>query len=296
MTDPRLRIGITGASGFIGRHAVARFAARGAAVTAFQRVGATAPPAGVRLAPYRMPGPLEAAEFKGLDVLLHTALVEFGPTHRDADRVNRESVDTLIEMARAEGARIIFLSTLSAHDRAESHYGRGKLELERRFDLARDAVLRLGLVLGNGGLFGGMVNLIRSASVIPLPDGGRQPIQTLWMEDLLDVLERVATRAIAGRFDVATAEVYTMRRLYQAVMDALGLRRMLVPIPLGLIQAGVATLEALHVPFSINSENVLGLKHLRAFDNRADLAALGLAPLGLEASIQRLLEANAPLR
>ena len=289
MTESRLRVGVTGASGFIGRHAIARFAERGHAVRAFQRSNAAPAAAGVTVTPFDMRGPIEPDAFRGLDVLIHTALVEYGPAARDADRVNRECAERLIALARANAMRLVFLSTLSAHEFARSHYGRSKLEIERLFDPARDTVLRLGLVLGAGGLFGSMVEMIRGARVIPLPDAGRQPIQTLWMGDLLDTLERVVERRLAGRFEVATAEVYTMRELYRAVIAGLGVKRTLVPVPLALVGAGVALLEALRVPFGINSENVLGLKQLRAFDNAGDLTALELAPISLEASVRELL-------
>src|SRR5206468_10659590 len=146
------------------------------------------------------------------------------------------------------------------------HYGRSKLELEGLFDPSRDCVLRLGLVLGPGGLFGSMVELIGGARVIPLPDGGRQPIQTLWMGDLLEAIENVLERGIAGRYELADPPVHTMRELYETVIRAMGVERRLVPVPLGLVGAGVAVLEALRVPFGIRRENVLGLKALRAFD------------------------------
>lgn len=288
-SDPRLRIGITGARGFIGSHLVARFVERGHEVHAYQRTASALPLPGVIPHRFEMPHAIEPREFEGLDVLIHGALVEYGPARRDADAVNLQSLDRLIEITRARNIRLVFLSSFSAHAEARSHYGRNKLALEGRLDPSRDAILRLGLVLGVGGLFGSMVDLIRSARVIPLPDGGRQPIQTLWMGDLLTVVERVVSQNIVGRYEVATPEVYTMRELYRTVMRELGVSRPLVPVPLALVGLGVATLETLRVPFSINSENVLGLKYLRAFDNAADMRVLGVAPLGLADSVRRLL-------
>jgi NADH dehydrogenase len=288
-TEARAAVGVTGARGFIGSHLVRHMAARGHAVRAFVRAPGSAPAAGVSEHRFVLPGAIEERDFEGLAWVVHGALVEYGPSRRDADRANREGCERLIAIARRCGARVIFLSTLSAHEQARSHYGRSKLELERRFDPERDCVLRLGLVLGRGGLFGSMVELIRRAGVIPLPDGGRQPIQTLWMGDLEQVVENVIAGGLAGRYDVAAPEVHTMRDLYQTVMRAVGVRPALVSVPIGLVELGAATLEALRVPFPIRRENVLGLRALRAFDTAADVQRLGIGrPVSLEDAVRRL--------
>ena len=285
-----LRIGVTGSSGFIGRHLVPHLTERGHAVRAFQpEIDAAARP-GVEVREFRMPDRIHPADFAGLDAVVHGALVEFGPGTRDADTVNLEGARRVIEAARQHGARLVFFSTLSAHEGAVSHYGRNKLELERLFDPARDAVLRLGLVLGRGGLFGSMADMIRQAGVIPLPDGGRQPIQTLWIGDLLEATTNVVERSLAGRYDVAAPDARTMRDLYESVIRGLGVKRTLLSVPLPLVEAGVTVLEALGIPFSIRRENVLGLKHLRTFDTVPSMRALGIwHPVPMDEAVRGLL-------
>lgn len=287
------RVGITGANGFIGRHLVAHFAARGDEVVAFQRRRDAAAAAHVRVRPFALPDGFEARDLAGLDAIVHGAVVEYGPASPDADRVNLAGVRAVRDAARAHGAHVVMLSTLSAHEGALSHYGRVKLAAEAELDPARDALLRLGLVLGHGGLFGSMADVLRDARFVPLPDGGRQPIQTLWMGDLCDIVARVVDERVAGRFDVAAPEVHTMRGLYESVLRGMGLRRTLVGVPLPLVELGVAVLEALHVPFAIRRENVLGLKRLRAFDTAPSMRALGVPePVGLDEAVRRLLAAR----
>ncbi|OGF16960.1 MAG: hypothetical protein A2W00_11020 [Candidatus Eisenbacteria bacterium RBG_16_71_46] len=283
-------IGITGARGFIGGHLVEHFADARWAVRAFQRDPAGPPRENVTRRAFRMPEGVNADDFAGLDWVIHAAVQDHGPVCRDADRVNLEGTRRVLAACRRHGVRLIFLSTLSAHDRAESHYGRSKLEIEAILRRTAACVLRLGLVLGrSGGLFGGMVETIRHARVIPLPDGGRQPIQTLALDDLVRVIERVMEQNLAGSFEIATPRVYRMRDLYRTVMACLGVRRLLVPVPLGLVGLGVGALEALHVPFPITSENVRGLRQLRAFDTLRDLATLGLELEEMEPAVRRLL-------
>lgn len=289
-------IGITGASGFIGSRLVDHFADRGWTVRAFQRSPEKGTPRpGVARHRFRMPDEVDPSGFAGLDLVVHAAVEEWRAGGGDSDAVNREGTDRVIAAARAHGARLIYLSTLSAHDDAESHYGRSKLELERRFDPARDAVLRLGLVLDRqGGLFGRMVETLRNAAVVPLVDGGRQPIQTLAMDDLLAIVETVAGRALAGRFDVAHPEVHRMRDLYDAILRHLPRRPLLLPVPLSLVALGAATLEALRLPAPVTRENVLGLRHLRAFDTAPSLARLGVKVLALEEAVRRLFARRDP--
>ena len=291
-------VGVTGARGFIGSHLVRHLVARGYSVRAFVRApgagatpkAGTSLPAGAVEHRFVLPDGLDERNFAGVGAIVHGALVEYGPAHRDADRVNREGCERLIAAARRQNVRLIFLSTLSAHEGARSHYGRSKLALEQLFDPERDCVLRLGLVLGDGGLFGSMVELIRGARLIPLPDGGRQPIQTLWIGDLMQVVENVIARGIAGRYDVAAPEVHSMQDLYLAVMHGLSASPRLVTVPIGLVELGAAALEALRVPFPIRRENVLGLRALRAFPTADGMKALGIErPVTLEESVGRLL-------
>lgn len=284
-------IGITGAAGFIGGRLVRHFAARGWTVRAFQRDparGEAIP--GVTRHAFRMPDGVNPSDFAGLGALVHAAVQEWQPGGTDADAANREGTRRVIEAARAHGVRLVFLSTLSAHDDAESHYGRNKLEVEALFDPARDTILRLGLVMDrSGGLFGRLVETLRASAVVPLVDGGRQPIQTLAMDDLLALVERVAESGIAGRYDVAAPEVHRMRDLYEVILRSRPKRPLLVPVPLALVALGAGLLEALRVPAPVTRENVLGLKHLRAFDTAPSLARLGVTLEPFEACAARLL-------
>lgn len=285
-----LRIGITGATGFLGRHLVAHLVARGYEVRSFQR--SVSPEASLKIdvRTFAMPQAIDPVDFSGLEFIIHAAVAEHTPQTPNADAVNREGTRQLLAAARAQNVRVIFLSTLSAHEKAESHYGRSKLEVEAMLDPSRDCILRLGLVLGHGGLFTGITDILKTSRIIPLPGGGGQPVQVLWMEDFLNVVDNVVGYRIVGRFDVAAPPVYTMRQLYETILRNLGITRMLVPVPLGIVQLGVSVLEALRIPFPIRSENVLGLKHMCAFDTVKSLQVLGLnQPVLLEDAVERLL-------
>jgi nucleoside-diphosphate-sugar epimerase len=291
MKTAGLKLGITGATGFIGSRAVEHFAARGDAVRAFRRSVEGPPPVpGVTLCAFRMPDLMNESDFEGLDALIHTAVQMWTRARPEADAVNLEGARRLIDAARARNVHLVYLSTLSAHDGAESHYGRNKLAVEALFDPDRDCILRLGLVMDRkGGLFGRIVDTLRSSRVVPLVDGGRQPIQTLALDDLLRILERIVDRRIAGRYEVATPQVHRMRDLYEAILSGTPRRPLLVPVPLGLVAFGAGLFERLRIPAPVTRESVLGLKCLRAFDTAPDLARLGVELEPMDACARRLL-------
>jgi NADH dehydrogenase len=284
-------IGVTGAGGFIGQHLIRHFAEAGWQVRAFQRTRRAPDSDSIRHVDFTMPGGIREEDFAGLDWLIHGAVQEYGPRHRDADEVNLAAARKLIGFARTQGTRIAFLSTLSAHDEAASHYGRTKLRMEPMFDPERDTVLRLGLVLGRaGGLFGGIVETLKTARVVPLPDGGRQPVQIIAMDDLMRAVQRVVDNGRGGRFEIAHPEVYRIRDLYRAIIERTGAKPLLLPVPLALVAIGVRVFETFGLPAPVTRENVLGLQRMRVFDTAPSLAALDLRTSGLTEAIARLLE------
>jgi len=288
-----LKIGITGANGFIGRYLVDYFASRGDTVKAFQRGELAQQMSGVKSYRFSMPDENKPDDFADLDVILHTAVVEYGSAQPDADEINYEGTKTILNAARRFGAHIIYFSTFSAHPGALSHYGRSKLQIEKLFDQDSETVLKLGLVLGEGGLFGDIVKIIQNSRFIPLPGGGRQPIQTIWIGDLLAIISSVVDNKIYGKYDVAEFDSHEMRDLYQLVASNLQVKRSFFSVPLGLIETIVGGLELLRIPFPIKRENVLGLRALRAFDTRESMARLGIdAPIPLEESIKRLVHTS----
>ena len=114
---------------------------------------------------------------------------------------------------------------MSAHEQARSHYGKHKLHLESIFDLTQEVVLKPGLVLGDGGLFTTIKNTIQKSSVIPLVDGGKQPIQTIHIEQLTQVIELMLDKSLSGCFYLGEPTSITLKQLYQAIATTLGTKK-----------------------------------------------------------------------
>jgi nucleoside-diphosphate-sugar epimerase len=84
----------------------------------------------------------------------------------------------LFDAARAAGVqRLIFISTISAFDRARAAYGRSKFLVEKLALERGGLVIRLGLVYGEkfGGVFGNIRDVVRRFRVVPLIGSGMAP-------------------------------------------------------------------------------------------------------------------------
>ncbi len=262
---------ITGAGGFIGSHLTSYLAGLGVRVRAFGRKTPTLHDPRIAYHPFDLAN-IQDAGFAGADYLIHCA-------HESVlgRGVNVEAAKKIISLCKKHDIRLIFLSSFSAHEDAESEYGREKLAIERLCDPEKDLVLKLGLVLGpGGGLFGKIVSLLDRLPVVPLVGAGSQMIQTLALEDLGAVMASGIEKNISGAYAIAHPLPVSMKMLYEEIARRLGRTPVFVPVSLSAAFRMARLAEALGFHPPITSENVLGLKHLRVRDTREDVARFGV--------------------
>ena len=177
-------IAITGANGFIGSYLVGMLREKGYRVIAFSREPQVEADPGVAHRRFDLAAQDEPINLAGCDVLVHCAYAKV-KNAAEADAVNLAGTRRLYEAAKKAGMkRFLFLSSLSAHEGAISQYGRIKLAIEKMLDVEKDLILRPGLTLGHGGVFGNILRAVQRSWVIPLVDGGRQRMQGIDIEDL----------------------------------------------------------------------------------------------------------------
>jgi NADH dehydrogenase len=268
-------VAITGASGFIGSRIARRFVERGWRVLALVRDPSRSP--GV---PYDLAGPVPTLD--GVDWLVHAAYVP------GEELVNVEGSRRLVE-ALPPGGRSLFISSVAAQPGTTSHYGRQKLACEPLFD----AALRPGLVLGDGGLVRRTANVMRRMRMVPLVAGGRQPLQTIAVDDVVTAVERVVDRGLVGVYTVADARPTTYRDVYRAIAAALGLRVLFVPVPYGALELALRSAAVARIDLGVGTDNLRGLRSARFIDTTADLERLGLRPEPMEAALRRTLSSGA---
>ncbi len=266
---------MTGASGFIGSALVRHFRAKGSKVVALARC---APGGAEQNVVWRQAdlSRLDLAEdlFNGVDVFIHAAYAKQGPGV-DAFHTNVEGARRLLEAANHSGVRQrIFFSSLSARSGALSEYGKQKYAIERLFNGGQDAGVRPGLVLGNGGLFAAMRDHVRRRRTVWLIGGGRQPLQTVYIDDLVAAVDRIVEGNRNGSFTVAEPEPVLYETFCRALCETLDVEARFFRVPYFAASLGIVIANRLGKQLPVNRDNLLGLKTMTAQDSRGSIEKL----------------------
>jgi len=288
-------VAVTGAGGFIGGKLCARFAGAGFRVHALVRDPGAAPATldgpSIRIFRADLPERLDPEAFTGARVVIHCAYATRETEPELARRVNEQGTRRVLEASREAGVPCFaFISSQSAHEGATSYYGKSKLELERLLSPERDLIVRPGLVLGRGsaGLFERMCGWVLAARIVPLFGGGRQPLQTVLIDDLVEAILAAVSRGLAGRFTVAEPQPIELGSFLRLLAAHLGARPVFVPLPLRPTLLALEALEALGLRLAVTSENLRGLSRMRAEATADDLARLGTRVRGAGESLEAL--------
>ncbi|MGX5800340.1 NAD-dependent epimerase/dehydratase family protein [Bradyrhizobium sp. Arg314] len=262
-----MRVGITGANGYVGTILRAAFAEARHEVIAFARSNRMTSEAADGVAewrPYEIKRPPSEAAFSDLDVLIHGAwdltLVSAG----DVWGVNVSGSQHLLRNAVDAGVRrVIFISSMSAYKGTRQLYGQAKLACERTASSLGAVSTRLGLVYGPG--WGGMAGALRRLTKLPvIPLIGARSYQfTVHEADMAAAMVRIAEAdtPFPEPVGLANPEPVPFRRLMNEIAASEGRTQCTVAVPWQLVSGFLKTAEALHAPLPFRSDSILGLVH-----------------------------------
>jgi nucleoside-diphosphate-sugar epimerase len=118
--------------------------------------------------------------------------------------------------------------------------------------------------------------------------GGKQPVQPVYIGDVVKVIGQCVVARRTGKYTLAVNRVYSIRQLYTAIAGKAGKKPIFIPVPYRVVSWGIGVVEFFHLPFPVSTENLLGLKQLQPVDTSADLKTLGVTLLDLKQSIDLL--------
>ncbi len=247
-----VRIAITGANGFVGRHVIAELLRDVPAVDIRpivrdrSRAAAELPPAAldVREADVTRAETLRGV-FDGMDAVVHTIAI---PTESQGSfaRVNAEGARAVV--GEAEGAavkRLIDVSAIGASPDSPYPFLRTKGEGQAAVEASAipHVVLRPSLLFGPGDDFFHRLRFALRFPVVPLPGGGTARFQPLHVDDLARAVRAALFGAMAGVFEVGGPDLVTYRQLLAETMRAYGIHRPTMPLPVVLMKPAAFVFE-----------------------------------------------------
>jgi uncharacterized protein YbjT (DUF2867 family) len=283
---------VTGASGFVGAHLLRRLANRpDGHVRGLVR---KPPPCSLPPSVECVQGELNqpdtlAAALEGVQHLVHAAAItaDHKEPYRGAyEQVNKVGTEHLMRAATGAGVeRVVLVSGLGTRPAPRETYMATRWGMEEavRHSGIPFVILQPSVLFGDGAPFvSALAGLARRSPVLPLLGGGGIRFQPLWIEDLVTCLEAcLRDQAPLGEaLPIGGAEHVTFRQVLGEICAALHVRRLLVPLPLGLarLQATVMTAVLPRPPLTPAAVELF------TFDNATDLDSVertfGFTPRG----------------
>ena len=205
------------------------------------------------------------------------------------DAIHTQAPRQLFAACAASGTYVVQISALGADADARSAYHLSKRAAD---DYLRGlpvnaAIIQPSLIYAPEGSSARLFRLLASLPVLALPDGGRQCIQPLHVQDAVAGMAHLVEQQPAGVHTIAFtgAQAISLRKYLATLRRSMGLGRQLVlPIPMGLAQAGAAAAAKIDGSL-IDAEALQMLARGNTASNRALSALLGRAPRSADAFI-----------
>jgi uncharacterized protein YbjT (DUF2867 family) len=280
-------IAVTGGTGFVGRHLIARLLVQGEQVRTLARHPAGIEGAEVLQGDVTDPTSL-AAVFDGCDSAIHLVGViqEVGDqTFRAVHVEGTRNVITACEAARA--TRLLSLSALGSRPDARSQYHRSKWEAEKIVnESALDTtIFRPSVMYGHGGGFlPRLRQLVQNFPVLPIMGDGTSLTQPIWVEDVVScLLGALRQQETVGKtYELGGPETYGFEQLLDLIAEDEGLDPPRIHLPVSLVQPVVSALSRVTRRFPITPDQLTMLLEDNVCDISEMRRAFGVEPASLQ--------------
>src|SRR6266852_4222181 len=273
---------ITGATGYIGRHLVARLVQQGehprCLVRDVKRAAALLPAGQVEFAQGdTTQAATLAAALQGVDTVVHAAFITADHKQSSGNHyevTNVQGTANLIRAAReASVTRIIEMSGLGTRPDKPGTYMQGRYQAEHMLkESGLDwTIIQPSVLFGKDAPFiKGLTDLIRTAPVVPLIGGGKVMFQPIYVEDVVTVIIKVLQepeRTKNKTYTIGGPAYYSFTQVIDALLQAMHKKRIKVPTPTPLVGIGAAVMEAVLPKPPLTKAAMT----LFTFDNTTDL-------------------------
>ena len=291
---------VFGGSGFLGRHIVHALARRGYRV----RVAVRRPNEAHYLRPMGVVGQVEPVQANIRDdasvrtaVAGAVAVVNLvGVLHESGkqtfDAVMNEGAGRVARACAEAGvSKLVHISAIGADEESPSDYGRAKAAGEKAVRQAFPAatIVRPSIVFGpEDDFFNRFGSMARFSPALPLIGGGAMKLQPVYVKDVAEGVARLVESHGFERktFEFGGPEKKTFRELMEDLLENIGRRRLLLPVPAFAAKAMAFFTQFLpNPPLTPDQVRLLGIDNVvseAAEKEGRTLRGLGVTPTALE--------------
>src|SRR5438046_3271669 len=250
---------ITGSTGYVGRHLVARLVAQGerprCLVRDINRAKRMLPSSKVELVTGETTSltSLDAA-VHDVDTIIHAAFLTADNKQsagNEYEKTNVQGTANLIKAAKKAGVKhIIEISGLGTKPDRPGSYMQGRYLSEKMLkESGLDwTIIQPSVLFGkNAPFIKGLVDLIRTAPVVPLIGSGKTMFQPIWVEDVYTVIVKVledSEHTTNRTYTIGGPAYYSFTQLINVLLKSMHKQRIKVPAPTPLVGIGAAVMEA----------------------------------------------------
>ncbi|MBC7861743.1 MAG: NAD(P)-dependent oxidoreductase [Bacteroidia bacterium] len=275
-------IAITGAGGFIGNELVNYFLSKGKKVIAMNRSVVTNTHENFRYLPYDLVQKPDFSLLTDADCIIHCAFMVWDEAKAkddfNSDYINANATGLLAQFCEKNKKKFVFMSSFSAHEKATSHYGKHKFELEENL-ASTHMVIKPGLVLGKKGLFASINKIVSEKKIIPVIGNGQQPLQWIHVKELCMATEIGLEKDLVGAFPLASEKSITFLMLNELIAQKSNRSPIFIFIHPAIAKILLAIFGK-KLPFT--KENLDGLLQLREFETKDTLELFGISIAPIE--------------
>ncbi len=250
---------VTGASGYVGSHIVQRLVEMGKPVRALVRSRLRAENEGrlEDLAIEWVEGDVTQPEtltsaMQGATAIIHTVAIAIEKGGRTYEAINYQGTVNIVEAAKANGVRrFINLSQLGANSKLPYRFlaSKGKAQEYVATSGLDWTAFRPSVIWGPEDEFANtFARLVPVSPVIyPIVGDGQAKFQPIWVEDVVTcVVEALDDPdTIAKEYELGGPEVLTIEEIERRTLAAVGAQRLMLRLPLSLLQIVVTLMETL---------------------------------------------------
>ncbi len=290
-----MRVLVTGATGFVGRHVVKALAERGHVVRAAGRVGGREETiGGVRVEMVKadvQDAPSWKPAMEGVDAVVHLVAIIRQRKGRTFEGVNYQGTANVAAAAKEAGVRaFVHMSVVGAQDNTQYPYVRSKWQGEQA--VAKSGVpfviLRSSLMFGPGDEFiNTLAGLVKGFPVVPVPGNGKAKFQPIHVEDTSHcVADAVERGDLLGKtVEIGGPQQLTYDQIVDIIATTLVYERWKLHVPVPIMRGPVWLMERLleTPPATTQQLAMLALDNITRLD--ATETAFGFKPRPLQGNI-----------